>query len=219
MRRRRLIDAAVPPDSTTPVLAVMLGRLDGPVREGSAVPSFSFPEPAAAVLGRMWAYRRWLSTEAETSDALDALDGIDVETAATTGHRRLGRGRVRRRRRVVGRRDGGARRVRHRRAPPTRAHRRRHVRRGRRRGPRDRLSDRTEVDPTSSRPVGRSRCCARPARRRRDSRGTRLDARQPGRRCAFDRSCSAWSRPASTCASGAPPTVGSGRWSRSGWAA
>lgn len=77
------IDAAVPADSTTPVLAVMLGRHDGPVREGSAVPSFSFPEPAAAVLGRMWAYRRWLSTEADSPDALP-LDGVDADTAAAT---------------------------------------------------------------------------------------------------------------------------------------
>ena len=43
----------------------MLGRPDGPLATGSCVPSFSFPEPAAAVLGRMGAYSRWLRTEAE----------------------------------------------------------------------------------------------------------------------------------------------------------
>jgi hypothetical protein len=41
----------------------MLGRRDGPVSERSRVPSFAFPEPAAAALGRMYSYRRWLDTE------------------------------------------------------------------------------------------------------------------------------------------------------------
>ena len=74
------IDAAAA-GSTTPVVAVMLGRHDGPIREGSDVPSFSFPEPAAAVLGRMYAYRRWLDTEAETA-VVESMEGLDRDTAS-----------------------------------------------------------------------------------------------------------------------------------------
>jgi acyl-CoA synthetase (NDP forming)/GNAT superfamily N-acetyltransferase len=57
------IDAAAT-GSTKPVVAVMLGRDDGPIQPGSCVPAFSFPEPASAVLGRMWRYRKWLDSEA-----------------------------------------------------------------------------------------------------------------------------------------------------------
>jgi acyl-CoA synthetase (NDP forming)/GNAT superfamily N-acetyltransferase len=47
-----------------PVIAVVLGDADGLLQPHSKVPSFSFPEQAAAVLGRMWAYGRWRDTEA-----------------------------------------------------------------------------------------------------------------------------------------------------------
>jgi acyl-CoA synthetase (NDP forming)/GNAT superfamily N-acetyltransferase len=47
-----------------PVVAVMLGAGDGPIRPGSAVPNFSFPEQAAAVLGRLAAYSAWRDAEA-----------------------------------------------------------------------------------------------------------------------------------------------------------
>jgi acyl-CoA synthetase (NDP forming)/GNAT superfamily N-acetyltransferase len=49
-----------------PVVAVLLGQRDGPVISGSAVPAFAFPEQAAAVLGRAFAYTRWLDSEAAT---------------------------------------------------------------------------------------------------------------------------------------------------------
>jgi acyl-CoA synthetase (NDP forming)/GNAT superfamily N-acetyltransferase len=63
--------------SGTPVIAVMLGRRDGPIQPGSRVPAFSFPESAAAVLGRMCAYSRWLSTEADgTSEPATGTDGV-----------------------------------------------------------------------------------------------------------------------------------------------
>jgi acyl-CoA synthetase (NDP forming)/GNAT superfamily N-acetyltransferase len=52
-------------DSTKPVVAVLLGGADGPVAPGSSVPAFTFPEQAAAVLGRSYAYARWLAVEAE----------------------------------------------------------------------------------------------------------------------------------------------------------
>ncbi len=73
------IDAAAK-GSLKPVIAVMLGRSDGPLQPGSNVPSFSFPEPAAAVLGRMYAYGVWLRTEAESS--VEALEDTDQTLAA-----------------------------------------------------------------------------------------------------------------------------------------
>jgi acyl-CoA synthetase (NDP forming) len=51
-------------DNTKPVVAVLLGGADGPVAPGSRVPAFTFPEQAAAVLGRSYAYARWLRDEA-----------------------------------------------------------------------------------------------------------------------------------------------------------
>ncbi len=54
--------------ATKPVVAVLLGGADGPVSPGSRVPAFTFPEQAAAVLGRSHAYARWLRDEAETPD-------------------------------------------------------------------------------------------------------------------------------------------------------
>ena len=47
-----------------PVAAVLLGGADGPLAPGSSVPAFTFPEQAAAVLGRSHAYARWLQEEA-----------------------------------------------------------------------------------------------------------------------------------------------------------
>jgi acyl-CoA synthetase (NDP forming)/GNAT superfamily N-acetyltransferase len=66
--------------STKPVVAVMLGGGDGPLQAGSSVPSFSFPEPAAAVLGRSYAYGQWLQTEAAAEPA--GVTMIDRATAA-----------------------------------------------------------------------------------------------------------------------------------------
>ncbi|MEN9506188.1 MAG: hypothetical protein RI958_2114 [Actinomycetota bacterium] len=66
--------------STKPVIAVLLGRDDGPVVDGALVPAFSFPEPAAAVLGRLARYRRWLDTEAGAE--IGVPDGVDAEAAA-----------------------------------------------------------------------------------------------------------------------------------------
>lgn len=62
-------------DVPKPVLAVLLGSADGPVRPGSDVPGFSFPEQAAAVLARSYGYGRWLETEREqTPSSITALD-------------------------------------------------------------------------------------------------------------------------------------------------
>lgn len=57
-----------------PIVAVMLGSGDGPLRDGSSIPAFAFPEQAAAVLGRVAAYSRWRAEEApDTARALDHI--------------------------------------------------------------------------------------------------------------------------------------------------
>ncbi len=68
--------------SSKPVVAIMLGRGDGPLRAGSTIPAFAFPEPAAAVLGRMYAYSRWLATEANSP--VERIDSADRVTAHLT---------------------------------------------------------------------------------------------------------------------------------------
>ena len=85
------IDAALA-GATKPVAVVLLGASDGPIRPGSPVPGFSFPEPAAAVLGRSYAYGHWLDTEAAASPALMTdVDGalVDARIAAALAEGRL----------------------------------------------------------------------------------------------------------------------------------
>jgi acyl-CoA synthetase (NDP forming) len=65
----RHIDAGAS-ENTKPVVAVLLGGADGPVAPGSRVPAFTFPEQAAAVLGRSYAYARWLRDEASEPDEI-----------------------------------------------------------------------------------------------------------------------------------------------------
>jgi acyl-CoA synthetase (NDP forming)/GNAT superfamily N-acetyltransferase len=76
-------------EQSIPVVAVLLGREDGTLvgrdptsiardatREGVAspasvvasVPTFAFPEPAAAALGALWRHRRWRDDEAADAD-------------------------------------------------------------------------------------------------------------------------------------------------------
>jgi acyl-CoA synthetase (NDP forming) len=50
--------------SSKPIVAVMLGSTDGPLAPDSPIPTFSFPEQAAAVLSRVAAYSAWRRTEA-----------------------------------------------------------------------------------------------------------------------------------------------------------
>jgi acyl-CoA synthetase (NDP forming) len=50
-------------DPAKPIVAVLLGGADGPIVRGSDIPSFSFPEQAAAVLGRSYGYARWRNEE------------------------------------------------------------------------------------------------------------------------------------------------------------
>lgn len=61
------IDAAAS-TADKPVVAVMLGASDGPLGEGSSIPNFSFPEQAAAVLGRLADYSAWRRSLADEPD-------------------------------------------------------------------------------------------------------------------------------------------------------
>jgi acyl-CoA synthetase (NDP forming)/GNAT superfamily N-acetyltransferase len=63
-----------------PIVAVMLGAGDGPLRPGSPIASFAFPEQAAAVLARLVAYARWRDSEGVDVD--DVPPGIDRAAAA-----------------------------------------------------------------------------------------------------------------------------------------
>lgn len=83
-----------------PIVAVMLGADDGPIRPGAEVQRFTFPEPAAAVLGRVYAYSAWRFDESAAlpeppvaidprraasllADALDSgADTVDIDRVA-----------------------------------------------------------------------------------------------------------------------------------------
>lgn len=73
------IDSAAT-DASKPVVAVVLGARDAPIAPGSSVSGFAFPEPAAAVLGRSYAYGQWLRTEAAATPETPA----DIDDAAVT---------------------------------------------------------------------------------------------------------------------------------------
>ena len=68
--------------ATKPVVAVAIGASDGPLTPGSSVPAFSFPEQAAAALGRSWAYGRWLAEQA--SAAPEVMRTVDPAAAEAT---------------------------------------------------------------------------------------------------------------------------------------
>ena len=73
--------------SSKPILAVMLGAEDGPLRAGSRVPAFAFPEQAAAVLGRISAYAAWRrEEEAEPRVATPARIDPDIANAVIAEH-------------------------------------------------------------------------------------------------------------------------------------
>ncbi|HWL45734.1 MAG TPA: GNAT family N-acetyltransferase [Ilumatobacter sp.] len=78
---------AVARTATKPVVAVMLGAGDGPLCSGSPVPSFAFPEQAAAVLGRVGFYSRWRAQElAEAADAAELAVDPDAVEAVMAAH-------------------------------------------------------------------------------------------------------------------------------------
>jgi acyl-CoA synthetase (NDP forming)/RimJ/RimL family protein N-acetyltransferase len=77
-----VIDAACR-DSPKPVVAIMLGAGNGPLRPGSAIPSFRFPEQPAAVLGRIADYSEWRRAEEHARAELDSVRaGVDLAGAA-----------------------------------------------------------------------------------------------------------------------------------------
>jgi acyl-CoA synthetase (NDP forming)/GNAT superfamily N-acetyltransferase len=65
--------------TTKPIVTVLMGGRDGPLREGSALQAFMFPEPAAAVLGRVHLYSAWLADEADA--AFEEVADIDRASA------------------------------------------------------------------------------------------------------------------------------------------
>ncbi len=66
----------IPNHSTVPLIAVLLGRPDGPIVTGSTVPNFAFPDDVARVLGRCNRYARWRAAIAEAeAAATEAADG------------------------------------------------------------------------------------------------------------------------------------------------
>jgi acyl-CoA synthetase (NDP forming) len=65
--------------ATKPVVTVMLGAKDGPLFPGSTVQRFSFPEPAAAVLGRLFAYSAWRASEG--ASLVESFEDVAVEQA------------------------------------------------------------------------------------------------------------------------------------------
>ncbi len=68
---------------TKPLLAVMLGSTDGPLRDGSTIPAFEFPEAAAAVLGRLATYSEWRATEATEPDPEPQVDPVGAGSIIT----------------------------------------------------------------------------------------------------------------------------------------
>ena len=64
-----------------PVVAVMLGLGDGPLCEGSSVPSFAFPEQASAALARVRWYSAWRKAELE-GESETPPHGLDRGAAA-----------------------------------------------------------------------------------------------------------------------------------------
>lgn len=77
-------------DATKPIVAVLMGGRNGPLRDGSTMPAFAFPEPAAAVLGRSYAYGAWLAHEADAP--LDDVADIDRVRATEIIEEALDRG-------------------------------------------------------------------------------------------------------------------------------
>ncbi len=66
--------------ASKPIVAVMLGAVDGPLCERSSVPAFAFPEQAAAVLGRISVYAEWRRNE-EATPRVAAPARIDPDIA------------------------------------------------------------------------------------------------------------------------------------------
>ena len=73
------LDAVSHSIPTTPLIVVLLGRDDGPLIAGSAVPAFAFPEQAIAVIGRAARYAAWRDNAA--TEEIRTLEGVDTTGA------------------------------------------------------------------------------------------------------------------------------------------
>ncbi len=70
-------------DALKPIVAVMLGSGNGPMRPGSPIPSFRFPEQPAAVLGRIADYSEWRRAEDREQEELATVrEALDVAGAS-----------------------------------------------------------------------------------------------------------------------------------------
>jgi acyl-CoA synthetase (NDP forming)/RimJ/RimL family protein N-acetyltransferase len=70
-------------DAPKPVVAIMLGAGNGPLRPGSPIPSFRFPEQPAAVLGRVADYSDWRRAEHRERAELEVVrEALDVAGAS-----------------------------------------------------------------------------------------------------------------------------------------
>jgi acyl-CoA synthetase (NDP forming) len=67
--------------ATKPIVTVLMGGRNGPLRPGSSLPAFAFPEPAAGVLGRVHLYGAWLADEADAAIS----DVGDIDRAGARG--------------------------------------------------------------------------------------------------------------------------------------
>jgi acyl-CoA synthetase (NDP forming)/GNAT superfamily N-acetyltransferase len=76
--------------ATKPIVTVLMGGRNGPLRPGSTLPAFAFPEPAAGVLGRLHLYGAWLANEADAP--LGDVGEIDRAKAKTIIDDALARG-------------------------------------------------------------------------------------------------------------------------------
>jgi acyl-CoA synthetase (NDP forming) len=70
-----------------PVVAVTLGRRDGPLVSSGRVPNFSFPEPGVAALGRATAYESW---RVRDHGNVPGVGGIDLDAVRTVVRDALG---------------------------------------------------------------------------------------------------------------------------------
>lgn len=80
---------AVSAELDVPMVVVLLGGEDGPLRAGSSVPVFTFPEPAAAVLGRSVRLAQWRRRHDEDLRS-ETPSVLDLDSARTVVERALG---------------------------------------------------------------------------------------------------------------------------------
>ncbi|MEP6661384.1 MAG: GNAT family N-acetyltransferase [Acidimicrobiales bacterium] len=81
------IEQAAGAEPRKPVVAVTLGRRDGPLVTSGRVPNFAFPEPGVAALGRATAYESW---RVRDHGHVPEVAGIDLDAVRTVVRDALG---------------------------------------------------------------------------------------------------------------------------------